>query len=154
MLRLAGAVLLMAVSTPAYASDWYFVSAANDRANISFVDKDSVRDAGDGTMHASMFALLAEPDDGVSAYRFEIAINCSKRASRLISAETYDAAHAPMGEEAMDDDWKPIEANTQGVDVADFICSNGKPGADNPSAGRALPFEAGKRMLIARGNTK
>lgn len=154
MLRLAGAALLMAVSTPAYASDWYFVSAANDRANISFVDKDSIRDTGDGSMHASMFALLAEPNDGVLAYRFEIEINCGKRQSRLVSAETYDEAHQPMGEDAMNDDWKPIAAKSQGAPVADFICGKGKPGADNPPAGSALPFETGKAMLIARGNMK
>ena len=154
MLRLAGAALLMAVSTPAYASDWYFVSAAKDLANISFVDTDSIRDAGDGSTHASMFSLLAEPEDGVSAYRFEIAINCGKRESRLVSAETYDTAHQPMGEEAMEDDWKPIAASSQGAPVADFICGKGTPGADNASAGHALPFETGKAMLIAGGNTK
>lgn len=154
MLRLAGAALLMAVSTPAYASDWYFISAAKDLANISFVDKDSIRDTGDGSTHASMFALLAAPQDGVLAYRFEIAINCGKRESRLISAETYDEAHQPMGEDAMEDEWKPIAPNSQGAPVADFICGKGKLGADNLPAGRALPFETGKAMLIAQGNTK
>jgi hypothetical protein len=72
MLRLAGAAILMAFSTPAHAEDWYYVSSAKDLANISFIDKDSIRDTGNGTLHASMFSLLAQPDEeGGTAFRFD-----------------------------------------------------------------------------------
>jgi len=154
MLRLAGAALLMAVSTPAYASDWYFVAADEHYANISFIDKDSIHATADGNLSASMFSLLAKPEDNASAYRFEIEVNCGKQLSRLVSAEIYDEAHQPQGDEAMDGDWSPIAPDTQGAYVSAFICSKGQAGPDNVSAGHALPFDTGMTILTARSKAK
>jgi hypothetical protein len=155
MLRLAGAAILMAVSTPAYAADWYYVSNATDFTNISFIDKDSIRDNDEGNTRASMFSVLAEPeDDGAMAYRFEIEINCTSRQSRLVAAEVFGAGRVPRGEQPMDGDWSPVEPATQGASVTDYVCSRGKPSKENPSAGRQLPFDTGMAMLdnLARRN--
>ena len=142
------AAILMAFSTPAYAADWYYVSNATDFANISFIDKDSIRDGEPGITRASMFSLLAEPEDGdAMAYRFEIEVNCRSKESRLVSAEVFDSARKPRGEQPMVTDWSPLEAGTQGEAVTDFICSKGKTGGTAPSAGKQLPFDTGKVML-------
>ena len=151
MLRLAGAAILMAFSTPAYAADWYYVSNATDYANISFIDKDSIRDNAEGNTRASMFAVLATPeDDGTIAYRFEIEINCKANMSRLVAAELYDGDRKPQGETPMTTEWSPVEPGTQGEGVTMFVCSRGKPSSANPAAGRQLPFDTGKTMLAAR----
>ena len=146
MLRLAGAAILMAFSTPAYAADWYYVSNASNYSNISFIDKDSIREDDAGLTRASMFSLLAKPeDDDALAYRFEIEFNCRSKESRLVAAEVYDSARNPRGETPMTGDWSPVEPATQGASVADFVCSKGKTGAT--AAGRQLPFDTGAAML-------
>jgi hypothetical protein len=148
MLRLAGAAILMAFSTPAYAADWYYVSNATDFANISFIDKDSIRDGEPGITRASMFSLLAQPEgDDAMAYRFEIEVKCGSKESRLVAAEVFDSARTPRGQQPMETDWSPLDPGTQGETVAAFVCGKGKPGAANRSAGKQLPFDTGKVML-------
>lgn len=150
MLRLAAAALAMMVSTPAFAADWYFVASADDHANISFIDKDSIEQTG-STMHAAMFSLLAEVDgNGASAYRFVIEIDCQARTSRLVAAEIYDEDHKPLGENPMETEWAPIQPDTQGEIISNFVCSRGKLTAETPGVGKALPFEAGRKMLAER----
>jgi len=151
MLRLAGAALLaMAVSTPAYASDWYFVAAAKDQSIVSFVDKDSISDIGGGKMRASMFSLFADPKDDAEAYRFEIEIDCNGRRSRLVGYEIFDSAHQMTGKNSLDNEWQGIEAGSPGETVAAFICGKGKLGPDNEAAGAELPFDKARAMIDAR----
>lgn len=157
MLRLAAAAILMAFSTPALAADWYYVSNASDYGNISFIDKDSIRDGDAGVTRASMFSLLAAPeDDDAMAYRFEIEVKCSSNESRLVAAEVFDKSRKPRGEQPMTTDWSPIEAGTQGQSVSAFVCSEGKPAAVNRPAGKQLPFDTGKVMLadLAKAGAK
>jgi hypothetical protein len=161
MLRLAGAAILMAFSLmgfsgPAYAADWYYVTNATDYANISFIDKDGIREDDAGITHASMFSLLAvAEDDGVIAYRFELQVKCRSRESRLVAATTYDGTRTSRGEEAMTTDWDATEAGTQGETVTDYICSKGKSGTA-ASSGKQLPFDAGRTMLadLAKAGAK
>ena len=155
MLRLAGAAILMAFSTPAYADDWYYVSSAKDLANISFIDKDSIRETDAGTLRAAMFSVLAKPDEeGGSAFRFEIEVNCTRHQSRLVAYEIFDADRKSQGKSEMDSDWEAIEGETQGDTIATFICGKGKLGPTNLAAGSALPFDSGKAMLAALAKAK
>jgi hypothetical protein len=154
MLRWAGAAILLAVSTPAFAADWYFVAASTDATNISFIDKDSIRDSESGYLRASMFSLWAAPRDGVLAYRFDIEVDCAAKRGRMIAYEPFDASYKSQGEHALQEDW--IDSGRQGVTISDFICARGKLGPDNLAAGHDLPFDTGKAMLAdrAKRNTK
>jgi hypothetical protein len=154
MLRLAAAVLAMAIPAPAWAADWYYIDSADDGTNISFIDKDSLAANGD-LVRASMFSLLAEPDEeGGIAFRFTIDFDCKARTSRLISAEIYDEDRKGGGEFTVEAEAKPIEPDTQGDKIGAFVCSGGKVTADTLSAGKALPFETGRAMLAERAPGK
>ncbi|MCW3846354.1 hypothetical protein OF829_03815 [Sphingomonas sp. LB-2] len=148
MLRLAGAAILLAVSTPASAADWYFVAAAKDGSNISFIDRDSIRDGESGYVRASMFSLWAEPTDGMLAYRFEIEIDCAGKRGRMIAFEPFDTSYKSLGEKTLPNEW--IDSGTQGAAISTFICDHGKLGPDNVAAGHQLPFDTGKAMLADR----
>ena len=146
MLKSAVLVLLLAAASPAHASDWFYVDSSKDLSNISFVDKDSIRQNADGNSVASMYSVLAEEEDGAVAYRFTIEVECRSRKSHLVAAEIFDPKLVSGGITDMNGDWEPVDPGTQGDTITAFICSKGA-NATVASAGSALPFDKGRAML-------
>lgn len=149
MRLVAGIGLWLAMAaTPAAASDWYFIDMSSDNSNISFVDKDSIRDNGGGRTVGAIFSLLdAADEDGLIAYRFTVEFDCPAMRSRMLMFEAFKPDRSSLGEEVVPDDWKPVSPDTQGGRFAHFICSKGTDGARAKSAGSALPFDAGRAVL-------
>lgn len=145
-----GALALIAAATPAQASDWYFIDMADNGANVSFVDKDSIQTNGDGNLVASIFSLLAAPDsEGSLAFRFTVEFDCAKQRSRFLMVEPFDTDRKSDGELADPGDWKATAPDTQGSRFAGFVCSKGSSGAREASAGSELPFDRGQALLAA-----
>lgn len=147
MVRFLGAAVLLVAALPAQAADWYYVDSEVNLANISFVDKDSIRADAEGNLNASMYSVLAQPEDGVAAYLFSIAVDCKGNRSRLLTGELFDDAQKSMGSERIDAPWEPIGANSQGATIAGFVCNRGN---GTPSVGSALPFATGHAMLAEK----
>lgn len=147
MVRFLGAAVLMLAALPAQASDWYYVDSDLNLANISFVDKDSIRADAEGNFNASMYSVLAQPEDGVAAYLFAVAVDCKGNRSRLLTGEPFNSAQKSMGSEKIDAPWEPIGANSQGATIAGFICNRGN---GTSSLGAGLPFATGHAMLAEK----
>jgi hypothetical protein len=128
-------------------SDWYHVDSAQDHANASFIDKASIRANAAGNLEASMFSLLATPDQGVTAYRFTVEFNCKAQQSRLTRAESFDAKHQSDGGEAVPSEWSIAAKDTQGGTITAFVCSRGASQPDKKSLGSALPWETGRAFF-------
>jgi hypothetical protein len=150
MLRLAGLGILLAAASPAQASDWRYVDSATDLANISFIDKDSIRANADGNLIGAMFSVMAQVEDGTSAYRFTIEVDCAGKRSRLLTGEMFDTVHKSQGESNIGGEWEGVDPGSQGQTIIDFICSKGASRAQEPSAGAALPFAKAAEMLAAQ----
>ncbi len=129
------------------ASDWYHVDSASDRGNATFIDKANIRTNAAGNLEASMFALLAKPDEGIAAYRFIVEFKCKDLQSRMIRAEAFDVNHKSDGGEAVASEWGIASKDTQGSTITAYVCSRGASQPDKKSLGSALPWEAGRAFL-------
>lgn len=147
MVRFLGAAVLLVAAVPAQATDWYYVDSDANFANISFVDKDSIRADADGNLNASMYSVLAQPEEGVAAYLFSLAVDCKGNRSRLLTGEPFDGAQKSMGSEKIDTPWEAIGQSSQGATIAGFICNRGN---GSKSLGASLPFAAGHAMLAEK----
>lgn len=154
MLRMAGAALLLIVAAPASAADWIYADSAADGANISFIDKDAIVPGEAGILRAPMFSLLAEEEEGASAYRFLVEADCTKKLTRLTTAEMFDIEHVSKGVETIASEWEAPASETQGETVLNFICTKGASAKGNPSMGSALPFDSGKALLAEKQKAK
>jgi hypothetical protein len=147
MLGWMTATLAAALLAQAAPSDWYHVDSAHDHANASFIDKANIHANASGNLEASLFSLLATPDEGVSAYRFTVEFDCKAQRSRLIGAESFDARHQSDGGEAVPGEWGISAKDTQGGTIAAFVCSRGASQPDKKSLGSALPWETGRAFF-------
>ena len=147
LLKSAAAVLLFAAAAPAHASDWYYVDSADDGSNISFIDKDSIVANAQGNLTATMYSVLAREEEGTVAFRFGLEVECKTLKSRLVTAESFDAALASQGVSDMGGEWAPTTKGTQGETVVEFVCSKGAAYPGSKSLGSAIPFQVGRRML-------
>jgi len=144
----AFAVALGAVAAPA--SDWRYVDADARGANISFIDKDSIRTNTAGNIEAAMFSVLAQDDDGTAAFRFIVEFQCATGKSRLLTGEMFDAALKSSGPADMGADWEGNDPGTQGETILKFACSKGASMADGTSLGAELPLAKGRSILAER----
>jgi hypothetical protein len=145
--------MLLAAAMPAQASNWYYVDSASDQANITFIDKDSIKEDG-GNLTAFMFSLLDQAEDGAAAYRFMVTFDCRGGRSRLLTGEMYDTARKPHGAEDMGADWETNAPGTQGSTIQNFVCSRGAKAAATDVAGSELPFDRGRVLLDALAANK
>jgi hypothetical protein len=141
------AILLAASAAPDAPPAWFHVDSAADHANANFIDKASIHPIAGGLVEATMFTLLAQPDDGTGAYRFRIAFDCASGRSRLVAAESYDATRKGDGMTDITTDWRQNEKGTQGDTVLRFVCSNGQSQPKKQSLGAALPWDSGRPFL-------
>jgi len=154
MLRLAGLGILLAAASPAQATDWRYVDSATNLDNISFIDKDSIHANAGGNLVGAMFSVMARVEDGASAYRFTIEVDCAAKKSRLLTGEMFDAAHKSQGESNIGAEWEAVDPGSQGQTITDFICSKGASRAQEPSAGADYPFAKAAEMLAAQRAAK
>jgi hypothetical protein len=150
MVRLAGLGILLAAASPAQATDWRYVDSATDLTNISFIDKDSIHANADGNMVAAMFSAMVKVEDGASAYRFTLEVDCAGKRSRLLTGEMFDAGHQSQGEANIGAAWEAVDPGSQGQTITDFICSKGASRAQEPSAGADYPFAKAAELLAAQ----
>lgn len=144
---IAAGLLVAATAAPAHASNWYFVDAAASRANITFIDKDSIRSEG-GYIYADLFTLLATPLRGqTTAFRFITRYDCPAGKSQLTGGQAFDMARKPGSVEQIDDTWQSSNPGTQGARILSFVCSKGANARDDDAAGSDYPFDKGFALL-------
>jgi len=145
--QIAAIALSLAAFAPAPAQDWYYVDSDTGHANISFIDKASIRTNAGGNAEAAMFSVLAADEDGAAAFRFVIEVQCAAGKSRLMTGETFDSALKSSGADAMDSEWESVDPGTQGESIQKFVCSKGASMPESKSLGSALPLAKGRAML-------
>jgi len=144
----AGFLALAVSATAAQASSWYFVDSAASNANITFIDRDSIR-TDSGYVYADLFTLLATPADGRSAFRFITRYDCDAGKSQLTGGQSFDLSHKPREVTPIDDEWQPAAPGTQGARILKVVCAKGVSLDDKDAAGSDWPFERGAALLKA-----
>jgi len=144
------AALALSLAAPAGMDDWYYVDADAGGANITFIDKASIRTNAAGNTEAAMFSVLATDEEGAAAYRFVVEYACATKRSRLLTGEMFDAALKSDGIEDMGADWEANDPGSQGDTIVAFVCTKGAGRSDSVSLGNALPLAKGRAMLAER----
>lgn len=148
------AALALSLAAPAPASDWYYVDADKQGANITFIDMASIHTNAGGNTEAAMFSVLAADSEGAAAYRFVVEFQCAANKSRLMTGEMFDGALKSDGPADMGADWEGTDPGSQGETILKFVCTKGAGRPDSKSLGDALPLAKGRAMLAERAAKK
>lgn len=154
MLSYFAAIALSLTNAAAADSDWYYVDADSKGSNITFIDKGSIRTNAGGFTEAAMFSVLAQDEEGISAYRFIVEFDCPANRSHLMTGEMFDSALKSDGPSDMGVEWEGTDPGTQGETILKFVCSKGASAPDSKSLGAAFPLAKGRAILAERAAKK
>lgn len=143
------ALIMLAASAPALATDWRLVVTDEERSVATFVDLDSIRSAEEMIRTVSTYNVNVETDrDGIAAETVDLRIDCADRRLSIYRMTFHDEEDRPIGTRDMSRPWVgPFEEDSQGRSIVDFVCSDGATDPLSESWGAERPFrEARQRM--------
>lgn len=150
MRRLAALIVLAAVSMPgtAGATDWYLTSESQSGNSVTFIDRDSIRPAGEGIRRVNLYVVRRETsDDGTASLDALMEFDCRTPRRRYVRITGYDERLARVRTEEGTLRWGEIAPGTQDRISLTFVCSGGTDVAGAIPHGSAYPFAAGRARL-------
>jgi hypothetical protein len=139
------------IATPAAATDWFQIAQAENGLSVTFVDKDSIRPAGEGMRRVQIYVVLRQTEaDGIASMDALTEFDCRTSRRRYVRIAAYDDHVANLRIQEGSFGWRDIANGSQDAAARDFVCSGGTAPSDATSRGPAYPFAAARAMM-ARG---
>ncbi len=119
------ALVLVAVSSGAWAQQWVEVSA-NESGTVFYVDPTTIKKNGNLRRYWTVHNLAKADKDGDLSYRSLAEVDCKEERIRDLQADYFRAPMASgqrSGGLSSPNEWRYVAPGTSGESVMKFVCS-------------------------------